>query len=120
MISEKNNSGECSSEEDINNENIITTKILNKTACIKKYFNYKQKKYFDVNDINFVNPVIKRGASHPNLTAYGIIIKKCENNDFRKNNFGECSSEEDIKNYIKNLYISLTIVDNYIDVLNYK
>ena len=30
------------------------------------------------------------------------------------------SSEEDINNYIKNLYISLTIVDNYIDVLNYK
>ena len=30
------------------------------------------------------------------------------------------SSEEDINNYIKNLYISLTIEDNYIDVLNYK
>ena len=37
-----------------------------------------------MDDINFVNPVIKRGASHPNLTIYGIIIKKCENNDFRK------------------------------------
>lgn len=73
-----------------------------------------------MDDINFVNPVIKRGASHPNLTIYGIIIKKCENNDFRKNYYGECSSEEDINNYIKNLYISLTIVDNYIDVLNYK
>ena len=111
--------GKC--DDYINNkENIITNKILNKTACIKKYFDYNKKKYFNVDDINFVNRVIKRGASHPNLTIYGIIIKKCENNDFRKNNSGECSSEEDINNYIKNLYISLTIVDNYIDVLNYK
>ena len=111
--------GKC--DDYINNkENIITNKILNKTACIKKYFDYNKKKYFNVDDINFVNPVIKRGASHPNLTIYGIIIKKCENNDFRKNNSGEYSSEEDINNYIKNLYISLTIVDNYIDVLNNK
>ena len=102
--------GKC--DDYINNkENIITNKILNKTACIKKYFDYNKKKYFNVDDINFVNPVIKRGASHPNLTIYGIIIKKCENNDFRKNYYGECSSEEDINNYIK---------DNYIDVLNYK
>ena len=101
-----------------NNENKITNEILNKTACIKKFFDYKTKKYFDVNDANFVNPVIKRGASHPNLTIYGIIIKKCEDNDFRKNNLGVCSSEEDINNYIKNIYISFTIVDNYIDVLN--
>ena len=83
-----------------NNENIIKNELLNQTACIKKFFDYKAKKYFDLNDANFVNPVIKRGASHPNLTLYGIIIKKCENNDFRKNNFGECSSEEDINNYI--------------------
>ena len=73
-----------------------------------------------MNNIKFVNPVIKRGASNPNLTLYGIIIKKCENTEFRKNNFGECSSEEDINNYINNLFISLNIVDNYIDVLNNK
>ena len=103
-----------------NNENIIKNELLNKTACIKKFFDYKAKKYFDLNDANFVNPVIKRGASHPNLTLYGIIIKKCENNDFRKNNFGECSSEEDINNYINSLFISFIIVDNYIDVLNNK
>ena len=73
-----------------------------------------------MNNIKFINPVIKRGASNPNLTLYGIIIKKCENTEFRKNNFGECSSEEDINNYINNLFISLNIVDNYIDVLNNK
>ena len=70
--------------------------------------------------IKFVNPVIKRGASNPNLTLYGIIIKKCENTEFRKNNFGECSSEEDINNYINNIFISLNIFYNYIDVLNNK
>ena len=102
------------------NENILSNAILDQSACIKKFYNYEMAKYYDIIDANFVWPVIKHGASNPNTTTYGIIIKKCENTDFRKKHFEECLSQEDIDAYIKSLFISFTIVDNYIDVLNYE
>jgi hypothetical protein len=103
-----------------NNESIITNQILNKSACIKKFYNNQNHKYYDINDPDFIWPIIQHGASNPNLTVYGIFIKKCENNDFRKKHFEECSPLEDINSYIKNTFLSFTIADNYVDVLNYK
>ncbi len=103
-----------------NNRSIASNEILNKSACIKKFYNYKLGKYYDINDANFVWPVIKHGASNPNTNSYCVLIRKCENSNFRKKHFEECSSQEDIDAYIKTPYISLTIVDSYIDVLNYE
>jgi len=102
------------------NENILSNAVLAQSACIKKFYNYEMSKYYDINDDNFVWPVIKHGSSNPNTTTYGIIIKKCQNTDFRKKHFEECESEENIDEYIKSLFISFTVVDNYIDVLNYE
>ena len=45
--------------------------FINLIDTIDNYFYYRD---FNVDDINFVNPVIKRGASHQNLTIYGIIM----------------------------------------------
>ena len=101
-------------------ENILSNAILNQSACIKSFYSVLMDKYYDINDANFVWPVIKHGSSNPNTTTYGIIIRKCENTDFRKKHFEECSSQEDIDGYIKSFFISFTIVDTYIDVLKYK
>ena len=102
------------------NESILSNAVLAQSACMKKFYNYEMSKYYDINDANFVWPVIKHGSSNPNTTTYGIIIKKCQNTDFRKKHFEECESEENIDEYIKSLFISFTVVDNYIDVLNYE
>jgi len=102
------------------NESILSNAVLNKSACIKQFYNYKTGKYYGINDDNFILPEIKYGSSNPNTTTYGIIIRKCENSDFRKKHFEECSSQEDIDAYIKSSFISLTIVDTYIDVLNFE
>ena len=102
------------------NESILSNAVLEQSACIKKFYSYKMAKYYDINDANFFWPVIKYGSSNPNTTTYGIIIKKCENTDFRKKHFEDWLSQADIDAYVKSLFISFTIVDNYIDVLNYE
>jgi len=102
------------------NEKILSNAVLAQSACIKKFYNYEKAKYYDINDANFVWPVIRHGSSNPNTTTYGIIIRKCENTDFRKKYFEECASQEEIDASIKSLFISFTIVDNYIDVLDYE
>ena len=60
----------------ISNENILSNAILNKSACIKKFYNPQEGKYYDINDANFIWPVLKHGTSNPNTTTNGIIIKK--------------------------------------------
>ena len=87
-----------------------------KSACLKKFYNNDKRKYYDINDANFEWPVIKYGASNPNGTFYGVIIRKCMNSSFGNN----CSSEEDINNYLYNAYLSFNILDHNVDILNYK
>ena len=87
-----------------------------KSACLKKFYNNDKRKYYNINDDNFEWPVIKYGASNPNGTFYGVIIRKCMNSSF--GNY--CSSEEDINNYLYNAYLSFNILDHNVDILNYK
>ena len=87
-----------------------------KSACLKQFYNNDKRKYYDINDDNFEWPVIKYGVSNSNGTFYGIIIRKCMNSSFGNN----CSSEEDINNYLYNTYLSFNILDHNVDILNYR
>ena len=85
------------------------------SACIKRFYNNEKKEYYDINNINFEWPVIKHGASNPNSTFYGVIIRKCLNSS--RNN---CASEEEIDKYLNNAYLSFNVIDHNIDILNYE
>lgn len=95
---------------------LIDKKTFSNSACIKKYYNSKEKKYFEIGDSGFIWPVLEHGASHPNRTLYGIIIEKCQNDSLRNN----CNPIEKIDDYFRRIAITLNFLDHYSDVLNYK
>ena len=113
--------GKCEDKININEiNNLLNYEDFHKSACLKYYYSKEKRRYYDINDRNFIWPSIDHGASHINTTFFGIILKKCENSTFRLNNFGPCSSEDEIDNYIKSIYLSFTIIDQYVDILNYE
>ena len=113
--------GKCDSDIDSKGlENIINKKAFGKSACLKKFYNAKTLQYYDINDEKFEWPVISRGASNPDFTFYGVIIRRCQNSTFRLNHFGKCSSEEEINNYLSEVFLNFNILDHYVDILNYK
>ena len=113
--------GKCDTETNIEGiKDLINTETFYKSACIKKFYNQNKSKYFDMNDENFEWPVIKHGASHPNYTYYSVLVRRCQNSSFRIENFGECSSDKEINEYLNLTFLSFYVVDHYIDVLDYK
>ena len=102
--------------------NLTNNDTIKKAACIKQFYNLGKGKpgYYDINDENFEWPIIKGGASNFNSTFFGVVIKKCQNTTFRKQYFQACDSIEEINEYLDNTFISFTILDHYVDVLNYE
>jgi hypothetical protein len=108
----------CNYDEDINNNNfkkIINKTLFSKSACIKKYYSSKDKRYYNKGETGFIFPSIDHGASHPNRTIYGIIIESCQNNSLKNN----CNSIEEIESFFSQHALSLNFIDHYADVLNY-
>ena len=113
--------GKCNFESDSNElEDIIDKERFNKDACLKKFYNSKAGQYYDINDENFEWPVILHGASHPNFTFYGVIVKRCQNTTFRLKHFGKCSPEEEISDYLGQAFLNFNILDHFVGILNYK
>ena len=86
--------------------------------CINKFYNKTSKEIININDKNFIYPIIEHGNSNPNVTSYGIFILRCEN--YSELNKSNCYDEEisDIK-IIEISPISITFIDHYFDVTNY-
>ena len=99
---------------------LLNNETFHKSACIKKFYNHKKSKYYNIEDENFEWPIISHGASNLNFKFYGVLIKKCQNTSFRLEHFGNCDPEKEIDDYIKNIFVRFTILDNYVDILNHK
>ena len=89
---------------------------------IKYYYNPLNKRYYSLNDTNnFKYPYLEHGSSNPNNTHYGTVIETCNNNSITKEIFGECKSEKEINKYIiTHNKIHIKILDNQIDLSNFK
>ena len=113
--------GTCNDNTDIEGlEDIINPVVYNNAACIREYYNAKEKKYYKTGESGFVWPVIEKGCSNPNSTFYGIIIQRCDHApDSLKRNGPACKSEEEISNSIATLSFKYQIIDQYADMLNY-
>ena len=72
--------GPCDFETDaIGLNDLIDKNIFSQSACIKQYYDYKLKKFFNKNEEGFRWPILEHGASNPNRTLYGVLIEKCHN-----------------------------------------
>ena len=121
--------GKCKNEnytKEIKDKNLDNYEFFGDSACISKYYNHNDKKYFNFGEIGFKWPEIAHGKNNKNNKFYNIIIGKCDE-DVLKLILGEdedykCENESTIKNFIEsetprtfNLYFK----DNYINILNY-
>ena len=95
---------------------LITQDYFEQSACIKKYYNSKDKLYYNQNDINFKWPIILKGCSNPNRTFYGVIMEKCKNDTYKN----DCKSTNKINEYIKHSSVVFQLMNQYADILNYK
>ena len=114
--------GPCNKSTDLEGlEEIIRFDRFTGAACIRKYYNKEDKKYYNINEQNFKWPIISHGYLHPNRKIYGIIVEKCRNTTLQLLGDGKiCKSKEEIIEYTKVKSIKLQLIDQYIDILDYK
>jgi len=100
---------------------ITNIENFNNSACIKYYYNCKEKKYYSIGQKEFVWPHLEHGASRKDNIYLVTSIQKCFNNSILNKLFGECLPEEEIDRYIDNyVAISFYFADIQINPLNYK
>ena len=109
--------GPCNNSTDVQGiKELINFEHFTESACIRKYYDKNTHKYYATNDNNFIWPTILHGCSHPNRTFYGIIVERCRNTSL--NNY-RCKSTEEIIEYIRAHSITLQLIDQFTDILNY-
>ena len=113
--------GKCNNDSDTKGISyLINFDKFTESACIRKYYNKDDKKYYETTDKNFRWPIILKGCSHPDRTFYGIVMEKCRNDSLRVNLENKyCRSDSEINEYIARSSITFQLIDHYADVLNY-
>ena len=115
--------GYCDKEKDTKNiNNLINLSFFPISACIRKFFNSTEQKYYDTGDHNFRWPVIAHGTYNSDNKFYCIVIEKCaeETINLILNDNKHCRNDDEIKEIIGfNSASHFYFIDNSIDVLNY-
>ena len=113
--------GNCNNSTDIIGINeLVKFDKFTESACIRKYYNKDEKRYYNTNEKGFIWPQILHGCSHPNRTFYGIIVEKCRNTTLKLLSDGKyCKPKEEIIKYIKARSVNFLLIDQFTDILNY-
>ena len=114
--------GYCNNNSDTEGiSHLIDFKNYEKSSCIRKYYDKNTKQYYNTGENGFRWPVLEKGCSHPERTYYGIIMQRCDkvSNSIKSKDI-ECSSEQEITDYINKISLYFEIIDNYPDILNYR
>ena len=100
---------------------LMTSETYLNCACIRKYYKPDTKKYYDTQSKDFVWPILAHGMSNQNKKFYGLIVEKCKNDNLRTlSGLGSCNDNKVIESYVYSHVISLYLIDQFSDVLNYK
>ena len=113
--------GPCNNSTDTEGiHELINFDHFTESACIRKYYDKNEKKYYNTDEQNFIWPNILHGCSHPNRTFYGIIIEKCRNSSLKyMRDQKYCKSKEETIEYIKTRSLNFQLIDQFSDILNY-
>ena len=97
--------------------------VINKFACIKKYYDSKKNKYYNFNDTNFQWPYMKYTQLNDGLNDYySLVVEKCEENSLIEilGKGNHCKSDLEIDNIINNgIWILFNFVDYYVNLKDY-
>ena len=116
--------GKCSNKTDTKGiSNLIKFDFFEKSACIKKFFNSTEQKYFDIDDSKFRWPEIAHGTNNANIKKYTIFLESCKEDTLNLilgDNY-HCKNVSELDKLFDTLRVSnLYFINNYINVLNYK
>ena len=118
--------GYCDNETDTEGiSHLITYDFFGKTACIKKFYNIVDHKYYDKNDPNFQWPELGHGLFRRNNSIYSIIVERCQEDtiEYILGEGAHCRNNAQMVEYYRNTIglrlFHLYFVDNSINVLNY-
>ena len=117
--------GKCSNIINIEEiKHLIQFDFFERSACIRKYFNKEEQKYYDVGDSKFRWPVIAHGTYNKKFKFYNIIAEKCEESTlnlilgegYHCKNISELGFNQNFTFYGE---ITLQIVNHYEEISNY-
>ena len=116
--------GKCNNDSDTKGINYLIDKdFFNESACIRKYYNKNEGKYYDTNEPNFKWPNISKGNFNANQTFYSVIVEKCQEDTLQLilgHNF-HCKNETEIEEYFLRTHnFHFNFIDEYIDLLNFR
>ena len=117
--------GKCNSTKDIEEiDDLIQYDFFEKSACIQKYFNKEDQKYYDVDDPKFRWPVIAHGTANKNIKPYNVIVEKCEESTLNLilGEGHQCNNTLEFEFNQNNTFygeIFIYIVNHYVDISNY-
>ena len=114
----------CNNESDTKGISHLTNQdFFLKSACIRKYYNAEENKYYDTSDENFRWPAMAHGTYHPKTQFYAIFLERCheETVGLVLGEGSHCKTPEEI-NQVVSMPSSthLFYIDHYVDSLNYK
>jgi len=117
--------GKCNNSVDIEGiKHLIQFDFFERSACIRKYFNKEEQKYYNVGDSKFRWPVIAHGTYNKNVKFYNIIAEKCEESTLNLilGEGHQCKNTSELKfnqNFTYYGEIVLQIINQYADISNY-
>ena len=117
--------GNCKGDDIEGINYLINDKFFEKSACIKKYFDSKEKKYYNKGDSKFKWPVMAHGSNNPNNKFYSIYMGKCREDKLNLI-LGEghyCKNDSEMDAYFKSRgtkVLNYYFVDNNVNILDYK
>ena len=118
--------GKCDQSDFVNISDPYVLALYNDSACIKKYYNVEENKYYDKNDINFRWPVLlSQDNSSIGLekNQFNILIEKCHQKtlDLLLGQGYRCKNDSEIYDYIeKGRRVFFSFLNYDVDLYNYK
>lgn len=113
--------GYCNNTDIEGIEDIIDHENLEKSICIKRFYDRKTKTYYNIGDKEFRWPILEKGCSNPNRTYYGVILQRCDKvPNFIKAQDVKCKNDSAISEFLSSYSIKFGIVDNIADILSFE
>ena len=108
----------------LNSKKIKNYENYGSFACIKKFYDTKTEKYYDIGEEKFHWPNISYGLSNPKRSFYSIVIERCSQKTL-DTIFGEglyeCKDNNKIKSYLDGHHaFHMNFINQDVDVLDYK
>ena len=116
--------GKCNIKDIEGINNLIQYDFFERSACIRKYFNKEEQKYYDVGDPKFRWPVIAHGTANKDEQLYNIIAEKCEQNTLNLilGEGHQCKNLSEFESILYNTFFGelfIYIINHSVDISNY-